>query len=753
MDFEPELLETLGFEVYIPKLFPPTLEFRSGKITFEFDRGLTIPKEKIELLNNFNFYSTKITPQIRKIINSYFFVAIVSTPHFIFSQTIRNFKGIIVLRAVGRYSLENDLCYGHYYESVLGKSFPSTIKSLGRRFFFGMIMRGQESIEPYYFKERSLFLPIGLPEPFFSSRDTWIGNDPRLLIYCPLINESDYFNQVYNQFKKDFKGTPHLISGLQKTDNIQDPAVIGEVNRVDYDQLLSKLRVLYYHSQEPYHHYDHPIEAIASGMPVIYMKSGNFGNIHTGIDQPGECRTVAEARKKIKRVLSGDMEFAEEIRSKQKSLLTPYTKEYCLSKWCENFIPATESVESFIELKPIKISVMLPYQYKSGTFDAAKSIAKMLFHGSRVAGNPVDVVFSYIAGHYDPNADFNDLKTLGIELRETTWEVATKETVENIMQLEGHLASLNSSEYLIPRDYSSDFLDTDYWIIVSDSLIHPPAPLRRYGLVIHDCLARYFKEYQNPQILEGRTAAARGADVILSTTPQTREDIISFHGIHPDRVILIPFEFGMDTDELPVNDLKVTEKYFIWPTNDAIHKNHLNAINGLIRYYEKGGKLSVIMTGFGVEKFLINEQLEQNQLLPHVVTSREKIKNNKMLQERLLIHPNLSKYEYYSLIRKSQFLWHPALTDNGTFTVVEAAMLGIPGLSSDYPQMHYLDHYFGLNLTFFDQNSPESIAKALMKMECEYITKKAQLPDPMKISELNWKNTAENFYNIIQDLI
>lgn len=340
IEFEPDLLETLGFEVYIPKLLPNTLEFRSGKITYEFDQKLTIPKEKIDLLNNFNFYTTKHTPQIRKIINSYFSVAIVSAPHFIFSQIIRNFKGIIILRAVGRYGVDKDLSYGHFYESVLGKSFPSVIKSLGQRFFFGMIIRGQESIEPDYFERRSLFLPIGLPEHFFSSGDTWDGNDPRLLIYCPLINESDYFTHVYNQIKQNLKRIPHLITGLQKAGDIEDPTVLGEVSRAEYDQLLRNLRALYYHSQEPYHHFDHPIEAIAVGMPVIYMKSGNFGNIHTGTDQPGECRTVAEVRKKIKRLLSGDVEFAEEIRSNQKRLLTPYTKEYCLSKWRKNFIPA-----------------------------------------------------------------------------------------------------------------------------------------------------------------------------------------------------------------------------------------------------------------------------------------------------------------------------------------------------------------------------------------------------------------------------
>ena len=209
----------------------------------------------------------------------------------------------------------------------------------------------------------------------------------------------------------------------------------------------------------------------------------------------------------------------------------------------------------------------------------------------------------------------------------------------------------------------------------------------------------------------------------------------------------------MDIDEFPANDLKTKESFFIWPTNDAIHKNHLNAIDGLIHYYNRGGNFKVVMTGFGIEKFDITENLDEKQLLPHVVAFRKKVKNSKILKERLIICPNLTKNEYYALIKKSRFLWHPTLTDNGTFTVVEAAVLGVPGLSSDYPQIRYLDRYFGLNLTFFDQNFPESIAEALIRMESEHLAKKTQLPDPEKISQFNWKNIAENYYNIIKDLV
>ena len=79
--------------------------------------------------------------------------------------------------------------------------------------------------------------------------------------------------------------------------------------------------------------------------------------------------------------------------------------------------------------RSLRIAVMLPAPYKSGTFDAAKAIAKMIHQGSRKAGEPVDVVFSFFKDNYDRTTDFEDLITLGIELRETVWKSVDRITV------------------------------------------------------------------------------------------------------------------------------------------------------------------------------------------------------------------------------------------------------------------------------------------------------------------------------------
>ena len=209
--------------------------------------------------------------------------------------------------------------------------------------------------------------------------------------------ENPYYANVYREFKKDFNDIPHVIGGWQSKE-INDPAIIGGVDRIKFDDLLRNLRVMYYHSHEPHHVHYHPLEAMAMGMPVVFMQEGMLGQIDKNGNQPGACKTISEARKKIRRVLDGDNKFAHEIRSAQKRLLIPFTYAYCFTEWQKNFIPGTEEkpVSQISEVK--RIAVMLPLQDKSGTFDAAKAIAKMIHHGSRKAGTPSDVIFSFLRG-------------------------------------------------------------------------------------------------------------------------------------------------------------------------------------------------------------------------------------------------------------------------------------------------------------------------------------------------------------------
>ncbi len=747
IDFEPRILEELGYEVFVPKLFPNTSTFRSGGTTYSYDSHLTIPPEILELLNNTDFYNGRFTPKTRKIINSYFSVLIVH--HLpVLQQAIENFEGHIVYRTYGTIneSIEELLI------STFGEGIREAIERLGPRFHFTVSFEGHAETEPEYLKRHALFLPYGMPDRFFSLKEDWNGNDPRLFFVCPVIADNEYYGTIYRQFKENFNEITHVIGGLQYHP-VNDPTVLGKVDRDEFDKYLRTLKVMYYQSHEPRLVHLHVLEAMAFGMPVIFMKDNLLGRLdEKNGEQPGACQTIREAKTKIKRLLVGDKKLADEIRSSQKRLLQYFNYDYCLKEWQKNFVPSIK--ENILEPIPAphRIAVILPAPYKGGTLDAAKAIAKMICLGSRQAGTPVEVIFAFLRDQYNIIEDFEDLKKLGIDLREFEWDVVERDSINAMVRLEGQLISLEYPKYAVPRDGMRDFLDTDRWIVVSDSIMYPLPPLRKYCVVVHDCLPRYFSEYQN-EALDGRISVTRSADFVFTTTPMTREDVISFYGISPERVFLVPNEFGMDQHDLiPAHDVGIRD-YFVWSTNPAPHKNQIRALNALLQYLLEGGRFQIVITGSEVDQFnidLINDSEVTNS---NVQECRKIIRANKILKDHLIIKGNLPKQEYYNIVRSAQFVWHPALCDNGTFCVVDGSALGVPSCSSDYPQMHYLDKIFKLNLMFFNPHSTKEIANALHIMEKESGIRKGLLPSNEDVFKMGWNQRANLYWKIYGDLI
>jgi glycosyltransferase involved in cell wall biosynthesis len=104
-------------------------------------------------------------------------------------------------------------------------------------------------------------------------------------------------------------------------------------------------------------------------------------------------------------------------------------------------------------------------------------------------------------------------------------------------------------------------------------------------------------------------------------------------------------------------------------------------------------------------------------------------------------------------LNKAKFLWHPALKDNGTYSVIEAAYYGIPSLSSAYPPMHFLNEKFQLNLMFFDAENPREMAEKLKKMEEDYEQRVKILPTREFLEQFSYKNVAPCFWKNLSRLL
>ena len=238
----------------------------------------------------------------------------------------------------------------------------------------------------------------------------------------------------------------------------------------------------------------------------------------------------------------------------------------------------------------------------------------------------------------------------------------------------------------------------------------------------------------NAAFLDG----ARRAQRVWVTSQVSREDAIQFAGVPSERVVLLP----MLAPRFPPPRTGAARRgrpYFVWPTNRAPHKNNANAIKALQLYYDEfEGRLDCRVVGPELGTIAAIEAA-------HFVCARSSMASREQASP-VVILGELSDGRYRGLLAGAEFFWHPARRDNGTFCVVEAASLGVPALSSDYPAMREIEDAFALGLAWMDPASPLDMARQLKHMEQDSRDRRDQLPDRQRLAEASLENAAPRYW-------
>jgi len=329
MPYEAPLIQRLGFEIFIPKIYPKT-GFRSFTVDASYDATLSLPADVLEVLNGFNFYEDEWTPEISTLTNRYFGCAFVIPHAPLLEEAVDHFEGQIVLRAFG---LDNERTYKGVIEELCSRSIMRKIEGIKERFWFGEGYDHLHEAEEPLFVERALFLPIGIPDSFFSTAHQWIGTEKKILFFCPNAVTDAYYSKVYREFKRDFGDLPHVVVGAQDVP-VDDPHVAGSVSDAELKRLYLECGVLYYHSTEVRHVHYSPIEAAINGMPVVYRAGSLLDRLSRGSTK-GRVESVAEARSLIQRVLSSDASLIAEIKGDQEAIAFHFSDAYCGPMWHE----------------------------------------------------------------------------------------------------------------------------------------------------------------------------------------------------------------------------------------------------------------------------------------------------------------------------------------------------------------------------------------------------------------------------------
>lgn len=376
MEWEVPMLRELGFEVFVPKVLPDGPNGRTANVTVSHDSGLTIPAADLDHLNTVNFYDAPLSRHTAAVLNRHFGTAIAASIYPGLYYLLRCFRGQIFMRAFGHAgNFDYDSATATIpFDTLDPSSFaPPTswparilarlrLRLPGRdrpvahnivtaemfrvrnRLYLGAAYEQIIAHEQPFLRDRSVFLPLALPDSILEAGDTWTGGEGRVLFVCPNIDQIDYYRRIYLRFREELGGFPAWIAGRQDLQGVnaplttEDDCILGFVSRNRLDELMRQCVCMFYHSEEPRHLHYHPLEAIVAGQPLVFMAGGLLESLGGG-DQPGLCRSYDEARVKIGRLLGGDVGFQETIRERQRSILRHFEPAYCSRVWRDNFLP------------------------------------------------------------------------------------------------------------------------------------------------------------------------------------------------------------------------------------------------------------------------------------------------------------------------------------------------------------------------------------------------------------------------------
>jgi glycosyltransferase involved in cell wall biosynthesis len=400
-----------------------------------------------------------------------------------------------------------------------------------------------------------------------------------------------------------------------------------------------------------------------------------------------------------------------------------------------------------------KLAVILPAGYSGGTMRGAINIAVQIHDGSRLCGEEVQVRFGFVdAGQLKTHTSgVSELKARGILAEPIVAELRGNDYLQSLS------GSENPEAFAIFNNGTDNFDEEDFVLVISDRVGGRIAPTYRFGMVIYDFIQRYIPSIFDRETESGTAATWRSvisylrnykhAEAVFVTTSQTKNDAIGYGGVRSDKVILLPSEF----DPLPDgggDGEDNRDPFILWTTNSTQHKNHLNALEALhIVYNVEPDFPSVVMTG------PMTELLGSKSGIGYCNKVHDAISSSNILKHRIRIRGHLTDESYARTLSGAALLFHPALFDNGTFSVLEAAWRGVPSVSARYPAMEEISRRFQVPLSFFDPCDPDDMAVALVEAYKDRTQLRSGLPSKSLLQQFSPQNNAVQFWKAIRPVV
>ena len=814
MDAEVPLLLELGFEVFVPKKFPVGIDFISCKSKYDYDVSLTIPPEDLALLNTVDFYEDVFSQEVIDAVNRNFDIAITAFYERPMKLLVRHFPGQIFIRAFGLageasyWAVALDT-WGRHFTDQMSAIRDRLFFAMSYRNMLKVeknIFRDNAVFLPLGLPES---FGTRLRDGYTGTKRQILFVCPKICAVDYYYKAYKKFKSNFKGFPYVIAGKPfgkiadrHLLGYLPRE---EFDRVFCESRVMYYHS--TEPRHLHYHPLEAIYA-NQPLIFMSDGMlGQLNPKIKYPGSADTIIEARMKVmRVLANDRRFIRDIQTSQKDIL--------NYFTPeYVKKFWKSNFLP--LVADAEKKEFSPVVPVErehVGVILPLGYRGGTLHAFIQIAKMLRKcGYRVTiGLPYD--YYDADGEYYYPAILDDVERKlgpdsGIHVRFFKWRTPEPHETRAIREM-GHLSSdvRMKNKYAVMDDSVNCFCECDRWLFVSDRFHKGmPVPLRPYTVIVYDYLQRYMPFQLLPEKLENLYLdSVSHADSLFVTNQETASDMIVHSGVKRKKIFLMPFEFSAQEmakyssyDRPPHRNKR---PYIVWACNCAWHKNHVRVLNALIRYYrEEFGSLEVFITGVETKQldYKKNREKEKNEsdeekkglvgglleklfrkmdedkennnpyddkkdgrkkkkapkVTPrHILEFRELYKKNKdLLKNNVHIMGEMDRYSYFDLVAGAEFLLLSSISDNGAFGAIEAAWLGTPCASSDYPHMRYMAGKFGIEPLWYKGEKIDSIVDALNRMQRCSGEYREHIPDRERLRSMSYELQQETIQKTLRE--
>ena len=379
-------LRLLGYEVFNPPYLAEIID-QSANLDWSAPSS-TLPTEVFKKLSSTNFFYSEISEEIAEILNKFFDVVIVTINPGWLNTMLSAFMGPIIFRTFGQpYSLSSELInIGAIYKIIERKNF-----------WFSPHTSLTTYIEDDWLIERMKIVPYSLPPDIFLCKDSWqyVEKNTTIGLLCPRAADIPYYNANYRHLGHYFGGDNYKIFGAQHI-KIDDPRIVGTLDRSEYLSRFSKLRGYAYHYEEPYVCYLPPIEFMVIGGPVTYLQGTLLSKFFETADAPGKASDIESLVSITKKIEAGDLGFINEVINSQENVRKLYSPNYVYPIFDKEFsamiegepaplpVRFVESISSKIPWKsPADASLLLFHHFgplihkKEGEFHCSEGIARV----------------------------------------------------------------------------------------------------------------------------------------------------------------------------------------------------------------------------------------------------------------------------------------------------------------------------------------------------------------------------------------